>query len=461
MPDKPAKASAGRLSADNGRTALLLATGAFLLGSLWRIRGSEGFGSFWGMLTVSLCFCLFLFVFFVPREKISGGIFLATVLSMAITAGGWGTLNTQITGLLSSGVPFSGEQAVSYVPISPLSGVAMMLCLGFGWMPLFAYFAGRFFAGRPHTFRQTIFAVALYYLVMWLSMFTVAHAVLYLINPQAVDLFARGLEDRGYFSSSWLSYVTHFDNSGWAKTIPGGRNYFASVNAIASALGTAALAAYVRRGLKDKAASCMLLKICGVVALSITIADLWLYWSVGGYQMNSLTPPPWLDGWQMWEYGTGFLSGLGIMLLFTRAGRGRAAEPQTADTGKAGKFSSVAGCVFRLVFVPIVFLGSVLKPLTDNVGLPFTHAFVLLPLAAFAVLYGLWLLLKRRKAKNLPAAVGRRWFAVLCPLYYGIYAAIYFTFADSYGVVWLLMIISAAAVYLGYGLLFHRGSRTA
>ncbi|NLK39709.1 MAG: hypothetical protein GX303_05635 [Clostridiales bacterium] len=449
--------------ASKGQFVVILLTGAFLFGTLWRIRGSEGFGSFWGMIVASLCFCLFVFTFLIPKYKTNSGIFgevfLITVLSMAVTVGGWGTLNTQITGMLSSGIPFSGEDAVIYVPINPLSGITIMLCLGFGWMPFFAYCIGRIYSNRIHMFKQTLLAIAVYYIVMWLAMLLVSHILLGFLNPQATDLFSYGLTDKGYNISPWRAYISNFDNSSWAKGIPGGRNYFASISAISSAIASVALFAFVRYILHDKRASNIIFKICGVHALSITLADLWLFWSVGGFRMSSLVPPAWLDGWHMWEYFTGLFSGLGIMLILLNANRTDEICIEQPKAETAGKFMTILGFLFRLIFVPIIFIASIMKPLADNFGLPFTHFFVLFPLVFFTVLYGLLILIRR--IKNRDSLNNRnyyRLFSALFLLYYSIYVAIYFRFADASYVVQYMMMITAVAVYLGYVFLLRNKS---
>ena len=100
----------------NGKAkSLMVLAFAFLTGFMWRVRGSHGWGSMWGMFAVGVAMVLFIFAFFGNRKKMSYEAIPIAVILMGITNGGWGTLNSQMGGYLGSTVPFTGEEAVATV----------------------------------------------------------------------------------------------------------------------------------------------------------------------------------------------------------------------------------------------------------------------------------------------------------------------------------------------------------
>ena len=119
--------------------------GAFLIGFAWRIRGNHGFGSMWGMFTVATTILLFVYALYGKRKAMNYEMIPIAVILAGITTGGWGTLNSQMDGYLSSSCNFQGEDVYRYLEISSYSGLAIMLLLGFGWMPLFAIVLGSLF----------------------------------------------------------------------------------------------------------------------------------------------------------------------------------------------------------------------------------------------------------------------------------------------------------------------------
>ena len=116
---------------------------AFATGFMWRARGSHGFGAMWGMFAVAAAMCLFVFYVFGDRKKNIYEMFTFTVFATAVTVGGWGTLNRQMSGFFET-TSLLNEAQTSFVEISPLIGLSIMLMLGFGWMPFFGFLMGRF-----------------------------------------------------------------------------------------------------------------------------------------------------------------------------------------------------------------------------------------------------------------------------------------------------------------------------
>ena len=75
---------------------------ACLMGFMWRARGSHGFGAKWGMFAVAFVFVLFIYALYGKRQKMNFEMMPLCAIFAALTAGGWGTLNSQMNGYLSS-----------------------------------------------------------------------------------------------------------------------------------------------------------------------------------------------------------------------------------------------------------------------------------------------------------------------------------------------------------------------
>ena len=106
--------------------------GAFMTGYMWRLRGNHGFGAKWGMFCVALTLVLLIFALYGKRKKMNFEMIPIMAGFAGITAGGWGTLNSQMGGYLSSNAYFAGETVYRSVEISNFSGISVMLLLGFG-----------------------------------------------------------------------------------------------------------------------------------------------------------------------------------------------------------------------------------------------------------------------------------------------------------------------------------------
>lgn len=297
-------------------------TGAILMGFLWRVRGDHGFGSFIGMTVVTLVFSLFVFSIFNKGNKMNLEVFPLIVFMTAMTNSGWGTINGQITGILQVDTLIDGEAVIKNVEINPLSGLAIMLFLGFGWAPFLGYFYGVFFSKEKYSIKNIISAVVVYGVLMYFAKASIAHLILNLINPEAVDAFSEGLVRNGLDANPWLGYLRNFNSEQWAKTVPNARNYFSSIDVIAQSIGTFGLYLFLKFKLKQRFVASIFIKTALAFAFSITLADLWIYWGRGGYLQKSIaSPPAWLHSWSMWEYFTGFFAGLLIMLILFNASK--------------------------------------------------------------------------------------------------------------------------------------------
>lgn len=305
---------------------------AFATGFMWRARGSHGFGAMWGMFAVAAAMCLFFFYVFGDRKKNIYEMFTFTVFATAVTVGGWGTLNRQMSGFFET-TSLLNEAQTSFVEISPLIGLSIMLMLGFGWMPFFGFLMGRFFTDRSYKIKDFIFAAVIFYAVHYLFKVSLAHPILDLLHPEAVRLFETGLAENGLDTNTWLMFLKHFDSMNWAKKLTGGRNYFTTIEVISNTFAAIALLLYQRFGLKDKLGVRVNLGSNIVMALSITLADIFLVMDAGAPYLGGYKPKIFKGyAWSYWEYFTGFLLGFGLMILFFIADKKLKSKWNVADS---------------------------------------------------------------------------------------------------------------------------------
>lgn len=298
------------------KTLLVLVT-AIMTGFMWRVRGTHGWGSMWGMFAVGVMLTLIIFAFFGNRKKMTLEALPIAVILLGITNGGWGTLNSQMGGYLGSTVPFTGEETVAIAEISPWSGMAAMLLLGFGWMPLYAMFIGSLFSKKEYKIWHYITLIAVFYIVVYAFQFTLAHYIAPFVNSDAVELFKDGLADRGYDYSPLVAFAKNLGSEAWFKKIPYGRNYFATVRIISYTAGALVLSLATLIAKKDKVTAFISFAINAICSVSITLADVVMVLDSdrGFFRLKNL--PGFLEGgnWSLWEYLTGFFLGFGIMLL--------------------------------------------------------------------------------------------------------------------------------------------------
>lgn len=300
-----------------GLKALLVLMTAIMTGFMWRVRGTHGWGSMWGMFAVGVMLTLVIFAFFGNRKKMTLEALPIAVILLGITNGGWGTLNSQMGGYLGSTVPFTGQETVSVIEISPWSGMAAMLLLGFGWMPLYSMFIGSLFSKKQYKIWHYITLIAVFYVVVYAFEFTVAHYIAPFINSTAVDAFKDGLADKGFDYSPMMAFIKNFGSEAWFKKIPFGRNYYATIRIISYSAGALVLSLAALIAKKDKVTAFVSFAINFICAVSITLADIALVADSDRGFFRSFNAPEFLRGgnWSLWEYMTGFFLGFGIMLL--------------------------------------------------------------------------------------------------------------------------------------------------
>lgn len=300
------------------KNILIVLMGALLMGFLWRIRGTNGWGSSWGLLNAGAIFMLFVTTIIGDRKKLNLPFIGVSSVMFMLTVPTWGTFLDQMTGVISSevmdefGNVISGSRAI---PVA--SGVGIMLILGFGLATLWGIMLGRSLSDKQWKIKDFVLLVAVFFAAMYASRATLAHTLAEIIQPEALDLFKEGLfaqnivtEDS--FESIYKVYMEHFDNMSWAKKIMGGRNYFALVETISIAIGGIVAMLATRFVIKDKRAANMGLITSASFAVAITVADLFFYFfdsntgKIG--DVANIAP------WSCWEYFTGFIAGLFITI---------------------------------------------------------------------------------------------------------------------------------------------------
>ena len=293
--------------------------GACLVGFMWRARGSHGFGAKWGMFAVAFVFVLFIYALYGRRQKMNYEMMPLCAVFAALTAGGWGTLNSQMDGYLSSSANFVGEETYRFIEISEYSGLAIMLLLGFGWLPLFAICFSSLFSKKKYEFKDFLIYVGVYYITVIISNFTISHLILDVINPEAVEACAEGLRDAGHNISPMKAFITELGSAAWAKKIPFCRNYFTSVKVISSAVGAITSILTVAIVIKDKFTAVVAFFINLACAIAITVADIPLILDSDRGFFAGVKAPAFITGyeWSTWEFFTGFILGLLVMIIIT------------------------------------------------------------------------------------------------------------------------------------------------
>ena len=285
---------------------LSVLVGALLTGFAWRVRGTGGWGAAWGLLNAGMLLTLYLLAVRGKRDGASLALVAFTAASFMLTAPAWGTLLTQITGQMK--VEYAaGEQIIS---VSPVSGVILMLCMGFGLAAVFSVMLGRSFSGKAWRLRDYAAVLVVFLIAAYGAKASLAHPLVRFVQPQTAEAFRQGLTEAGIEQTPFAAYLSHFNAEGWAKKIAGGRHYYACVSAFSSALGSIAAILAARFIVKDRYAARIALTVCGAFAVAITVADLFFWFDNGGYHgLQSFTLPEGWAAWSLWEYFTGFLAG--------------------------------------------------------------------------------------------------------------------------------------------------------
>ncbi len=286
-------------------------------GFMWRARGSRGWSSMWGMFSVGMTLIYIIYAFFGNRRKMRYESIPFAVILMGITVGGWGTLNSQMSGYLYADAPFLSAEKANFTTINPYSGLIIMLLLGFSWMPLFAMFIGSLFSKKDYKIWHYAVLIGVFYVIAIACQFSVSHYILPKICPEASEMAKQGLADRGISLTPMAAYIKNLGSAAYAKKIPFCRNYFTSIVVISRAIAALAVSLTALIAFKDKVTAMISTGINIVSALAITLADFTIIAGWDRSLLAGINIPDFfrVGGWTMWEFLTGFFIGFGIMLI--------------------------------------------------------------------------------------------------------------------------------------------------
>ncbi|MCL2509173.1 MAG: hypothetical protein FWF05_08365 [Oscillospiraceae bacterium] len=290
---------------------LITIMGAFFMGAMWRIRGDWGFGSFWGMLAVSLAYGLFLMSFFGYRKKMTWTVLPLFLVSMPLTIQGWMAVMNLGAGIINT----SANGEITYADYNIVSGIFIVFCLGFGWFTFFSFLTGAFFSEKQYRARDFMFAATVYLVVRYAFVFFFSHLLMRLISPQVVEIYREGLVRGGVEMSPMATYVRYYLVNNWQYPYAGGRTYFNTAEAIGYAAATLGVALFARFYKKDKTAGRIMLIISTLSGLAFWVGYLPSILTSGGFHMRGIDTaklPAWLvnGGWGVTEYSVGFVLGL-------------------------------------------------------------------------------------------------------------------------------------------------------
>ena len=174
--------------------------GALLMGFLWRVRGTHGWGSSWGLLNAGFIFTMFITMVVGVRKKMNLGWLAVTSLMFMLTVPAWGTMLDQITGVLfnaseiKSLVPFNSAYTTD-VYCSVPSAIYIMLTIGFGLASLYGIMLGRAYSDKCWKIQHYIILLVVFFATGLIAKATVSHWILNVIQPEAGEAFEIGLKD--------------------------------------------------------------------------------------------------------------------------------------------------------------------------------------------------------------------------------------------------------------------------
>ncbi len=335
--------------------------GAMLMGLLWRVRGETGWGSSWGLLNAGFVFTLFIILVKGERKKLDMSWLTLTSLSFMLTVPSWGTLLNQITGVLYE--PEIWSPTDDYVYVSVLSAVLLMLSLGFGLATIFGIMLGRGYSDKQWKLRDFVILIAVFYVADIVAKASVSHLILDFIQPEATQIFEKGLAAANVEGDVYKLYLQHFDDLSWGKKFDGGRNYFSSIQAISSVFRSAAALVATRFIIKDKKSAQVGFVVSAAFAFSITVSDLFFYFGNGGYHMQGESAfTDFIYPWSCWEYFTGFIAGA-IITAFILSMKKTDDIPELAFAKVPEKPKSILQFVLGFVFMLGV---SIVRPVLER-----------------------------------------------------------------------------------------------
>ena len=428
--------------ADTPSAILAAITAALLTGMMWRLRGDHGFGGSFGMYAVLTVLLLFINFIYPRKDKANLPFVTLTALAGAVTAGGWGTINHQITGSLTATGKFPGAEEVQQIAVSPVSGIVTMLLLGFGWLPLFGMMLSMYFSDRKYHFFHALEGTAVFYAARYLFKFTAAPFVYRLICPQAVGLFEEGLKAYGIDatphsllfkcigdqSKKIAGVVNGEEIKIKIKEIPGGRNFFTCCAVLGAAFGALVIILYFIARFRDKKGAKITAFICLAMAFSITAADVLILFGSFDNAPQALLE----NNWSFWEYGTGFLFGLLCVLLLLPFAKQKLKNNVTLFEMKGfpqplRKAIHIISFFCTFCLSPVLVVLSRIDVMSEKAVIPATIAAAVIAIALTVVLT-----VKNKKTLSPLGASPAKAAGTALPILFAVYLLLYFFIGPAY-----------------------------
>ena len=432
---------------------LIILIGGLLLGFLCRLRGSRGWGSEAGVFNVGFVYLLFITIVSGERKKLDLGWLSFTAMSFILTVPSWGTILTQITGIIRESEVEGAENFFAYV--SPLSGAFMICCVGLGMAGIYGILLGRGFSDRQWKVKDFIIVIGVFVIFDIISKASVSHWIVRLIQPNAIELFEQGLDVAGIEGSAYKVFMQHFGDISWGKKIIGGRNYFSEIQAVSAAIRAIGAILATRFIVKDKVAARIGAVVCGAFGLSITVSDLFFWFTNGGYrQLGTQYDGDFIYAWSCWEYFTGFIAGIIITAVIVCMKK-RGNVPEIA-------FSSIPEKPKRILVFIAGFIGTVGVNLVRPVARRFDSsvAVQIVAISIAVVLTAILIILLVKRSGIAGEKTGMQWLArILLPVfvvfmllsYLFIASAEHRAISEICTLHNILVIISAFSVLIWYG----------
>ncbi|MBN2157124.1 MAG: hypothetical protein JW776_13855 [Candidatus Lokiarchaeota archaeon] len=263
--------------------------GALLFGIGWHIRGSGTSDPTVAMLLL----LLFLSIVFGPRKKFNPYIFGVIVILFRVLRRGWGTLVGQ------AGIPwvYPGVYDRFGIIVPWWYGYFWLFVCGIAWSTLAALFLGGYMFSRKNQYTLYDFWLSLViFIASWVLGILIARAIIPHISPLTYQVYINGLD-------------------GTARNYKAMRDNFAVAFAIIPVLIYLGFAGKECKFVGD---SLMIMIFFGI---GFSIADVWQ--AIGRNNLD------WgLPFWSLWEYFTGFVIGILVMIFYYRKTRN---QPQSAD----------------------------------------------------------------------------------------------------------------------------------
>ena len=394
---------AASLSPARAQKILSVVLGALLGGLMWRFRGTHGYGGSWGLIAVGTALTLLIFAFYGGKIKGRNGFVLLPVfaVSAGLTVTGWGASNGLLSGYIHSIAEFpdEGERILQF---SQPRALIIMLLMGFGLSCLFGLFAGTIISEKQYKLRDYFIFIAVFFAVSYLAKATVSHLLIKAVSPQIVELFKEGLAAAGKEGSPWKVYMSHFDKIPWGKKIPFGRAYFEIIEHISHAVAALALVIFARVAFGDRKTALFSLLFNISTAFAITAADFFNVAGTGRGIIEKIPKPaPFTqNSWSMWEFCTGFLIGLFLMLIIAvMSGKELPAKEEYAAKSPKLRFAGAftAG-VYLFALVPLrAFVMRITEYLETKGVIESESPYDIIGIVALTVVAAVFIFIKLRK----------------------------------------------------------------